>query len=293
MDNTSPIIESNGITRVQQIVGNLLNYGCAMDNTMFVALMSLAVAQTKITDETALALTKLINYACTHPNATLRYVASNMILHIYSDASYVSETKSCSRVNGLFTLTSRAANTTKPPIATPTPNGAINTISNIMRNVMSSATKSEAGGLFQNSKDGVMIRITLAKMGHPQLATPTQKDNSNTTGTANGNVKQRKSKAMDMQFYWVQDRVRQKRFIVYWSPGEQSIADYFTKHFTTAHHQQIRLQYLHVTAKKIIISPFPSMRAHASVTERVCSSSSGLLPYNGPVFSNCTATNQQ
>ena len=171
-DDTIPLLNSDGITCVQQIVGTLLHYSRAVDTKMLVALSSLAAAQTKSTDETALSLTKLINYASTHPNATLRYVASDMILHIYSDASYGSEPKSCSRVGGLFTLTSCTDDPTKPPIYTPTPNGEIHTVSNIMRNVMSSATEAEAGGLFHNAKDSVTLRTTLAEMGHPQPDTP-------------------------------------------------------------------------------------------------------------------------
>ena len=83
---------------------------------------------------------------------------------------------------------------------------------------MLSFTESESGGLFQNEKYGVTIRIILAKMVHPQPATPIQTDNYNATGTANGNVKQRKSKAMEMHFYWVQDSIRQNHFIEYWRP---------------------------------------------------------------------------
>ena len=206
-----------------------------------------------------------------------------MILYIYSDASYGSEPKLRSRVGGLFTLTSRAADPTKLPIATPTPNGAIHTVSNIMRNMMSSATEAEAGGIFHNAKDGVTFRITLAEMGHPQPDTPIQTDNSNATGIANGNVKQRKSKAMDMRFFWVQDRVQQKHFIVYWRPGVKNLSEDLTKHFTAAHHQQIRPQYLHVVATTIIIATFPSMHAYVPVTTRVCSSSSGL-PLEIPVL---------
>ena len=86
MDDTSPLLDSDGISHVQYIVGTLIHYGRAFDNTMLVALSSLDVAQTKSTDETSLALTKLLNYASTHPNATLCYIASNIILHIYSDS---------------------------------------------------------------------------------------------------------------------------------------------------------------------------------------------------------------
>ena len=148
-----------------------------------------------------------------------------MILHIYSDASYGSEPKSCSRVGGLFPLTSRAADPTKPHIATPTPNGAINTVSNIMRNVMPYAIEAESSGLSHNVKYGVTLRTTLAKMGHPQPATPIQTDNYNATSIANGNIKQQKSKAMYMRFYWVKHRINQKHFIVYWRPREQNLAN--------------------------------------------------------------------
>ena len=86
MEDTSPCLDSNGINRVQQIVGTLFHYGHAVYNTMLAPLSSLAASQTKSTDEAALALTKLLNYASTHPNANLRYVANNMILHIYNDA---------------------------------------------------------------------------------------------------------------------------------------------------------------------------------------------------------------
>ena len=229
MDDTSHLLDSNIFTCVQHIVGPLIHYGRAVNNTMIFALSYIVAAQTKSTNKTALALNKFLNYAYTHTNATLRYVASDIILHIYSDSSYKSETKSCSRVGGLFTLTSRAADNTRAPNSTPIPNGATYTVSNIMRNVMLSATEAEAVGLFHNVKDSVTLRSKLAKMGHPQPATTIQTYNSNSNGITNENVKQQKSKAMDMRFYWVQDLVQQKNFIVYWRPGEQNLADYFTK----------------------------------------------------------------
>ena len=76
-------------------------------------------------------------------------------------------------------------------------------------------------------------------MGHPQPPTPIQTDNSNTAGISNNTVKMRKSKAMDMRFYWVQDRVDQKHYIVYWRPGSLNLGDYFTNHFPGAHHKKM------------------------------------------------------
>lgn len=210
-----------------------------------------------------------------------------MTLHIYSDASYGSEPKSRSRVGGHYTLTNKSHNPTQPPVGEPIPNGAIHTVSNIMRNVMSSATEAECGGLFHNTKDGAMLRTTLEEMGHPQPPTPIQTDNSNATGISNSTVKQRKSKAMDMRFYWVQDRVRQGQFLVYWRPGTENLADYFTKHFPASHHQKMRPTYLHIAATAIAPCParvcsFPS--GSSATRADVLPKPASICPSNGPVL---------
>ena len=80
-----------GITLLQEIIGVLLYYAHAVNSTMLVTLGSLASAQSKGTEATAHASTQLLNYCATHPDAILHYTASDMILHIHSDASYLSE----------------------------------------------------------------------------------------------------------------------------------------------------------------------------------------------------------
>ena len=49
---------------------------------------------------------------------------------------------------------------------------------------------------------------------------------------------------MDMRFYWIQDRVKQKQFDIHWRPGTTDLADYFTKHHATSHHRKMRPTYL-------------------------------------------------
>ena len=51
---------------------------------------------------------------------------------------------------------------------------------------------------------------------------------------------------MDMQFYWMKDRVKQKDFFVYWKPGIQNMGDYFTKHHPPHHHREIHATYLYM-----------------------------------------------
>ena len=47
-----------------------------------------------------------------------------------------------------------------------------------------------------------------------------------------------------MQYNWLKDRERLKQFIIYWAKGANNFADYFTKHFPSSYHQQIRSTYL-------------------------------------------------
>ena len=57
---------------------------------MLAALVSISEQQAKGTDKTYADTLWLLNYATTHPNATIRYTASDMVLHIHSNASYLS-----------------------------------------------------------------------------------------------------------------------------------------------------------------------------------------------------------
>jgi hypothetical protein len=88
-----PPFNATGITLLQQIIGTFFYYARAINITMLVALGTLGAAQAKGTKATAEASTKLLNYAATHPYVTIQFKASNMVLHVHSNASYLSETK--------------------------------------------------------------------------------------------------------------------------------------------------------------------------------------------------------
>jgi hypothetical protein len=243
-DDTSAPLDPKAITRIQQIVGTLLYYARAVDSSMLVALGTLAEEQTKGTENTGKAVVQLLNYAATHPDATLQYHASDMILHIDSDASYLSMPQARSRAGGYFYLSNKSHQSTTAPTTTPPLNGAIHVLSHKLRNVMSSAAEAEVGALFENGQEAVGIRNTLHDMGHAQPPTPVKTDNSTASGISNNTMKQRRSKSMDMRFYWIRDRVQQGQFIIYWRPGTENLADYYTKHHPASHHRQIRETYL-------------------------------------------------
>ena len=91
-DTTTPLSPKR-ITQVQQITGTLLYYAKAVDSTLLVALRTIAAQQVKGMEATAEAIVQLLDYYVTHPDATIRYRASDMIIKIHSNASYLSEAK--------------------------------------------------------------------------------------------------------------------------------------------------------------------------------------------------------
>jgi predicted transposase YdaD len=119
-----------------------------------------------------------------------------------------------------------------------------------MKVVLSSASEAEIGALFENTKCATILRMTIEEMGYPQPPTPVQTDNSMACGIANDNIKQQRSRAIDMRFYWVRDRVKQNQFHIYWGPGKLNLVDYYSKHHPPAHHQQIQSTYLYYGNKE-------------------------------------------
>jgi hypothetical protein len=110
-----------------------------------------------------------------------------------------------------------------------------------MHEILSSASEAELAGLFYNGKEAAPERITLEELGRPQPPTAIVTDNS----TANDTIRQKRSKSMDMRYYWIRDRIRQGHYQVTWRPGDTNLADYFTKHHPAKHHRRMRPRYLH------------------------------------------------
>jgi hypothetical protein len=197
---TTATLPQPEITKIQQIIGTLLYYATTVDPTMLVALGTIAANQSKATATTAHAVVKLINYAATHPDAAIRYHASDMVLYLHSDASYLSASKVRSRAGHHFFLSDTPLDPKQAPRIQPTRNGPVHTTCQIMRNVLASAAEAKIGALFLNGQEALPIRVTLNELGHTQPATPMQTDNSTAAGFANDTIKQKRSKAIDMRF---------------------------------------------------------------------------------------------
>ena len=253
-----PVLPPAEITRCQQIVGTLLYYAIAVDPTMLVALGELSSAQSKATEQTKKDLDWLLNYAATHPDAGITYTASNMILRIHSDASYLSVPQARSRVGGHFYLSLG--------VTIQDTNGPIHCVSKILKNVVSSAAEAEIAATFENCKEAVVIRTTLQELGHPQPPTPVQVDNTTAHGFVNGTIKIKRTKAIDMRYHWVVDRRKQGQFEIYLKPGPENIADYHTKHHTPTHHRHMRPIILNEKEKMKTSATMPATEIAAYLT---------------------------
>eukprot|EP00957_Ditylum_brightwellii_P075073 5704419-Ditylum_brightwellii.AAC.1 len=66
-----PPLNSKQKNRIQQVLGTLLFYACAVDPTMLVAIDSIASQQAAPTEKTAAAIVHLLNYAATHPDVVI------------------------------------------------------------------------------------------------------------------------------------------------------------------------------------------------------------------------------
>ena len=135
----------------------------------------------------------------------------------------------------------------KPPTTRLGLDGPIHSISRIMSKVMCSSAETEIGADYINGQKAVPIRTLLLELGHPQPATSIQVDNATTDGFANDTIKQKRSKAINMRFYWIRDRTSQSQFLIYWNPGITNLGNYHTKHHSPDYHQLMRPTYLHTT----------------------------------------------
>ena len=67
-------------------------------------------------------------------------------------------------------------------------------------------------------------------MVHPQPPISVATDNTAENHIVNEKSKQKRSRVIDIIFYWVRDRKLQNRLHIFWEEGKKNLVDYFTKH---------------------------------------------------------------
>jgi hypothetical protein len=225
-----------------QVTGTFLFYAQAVDGTMLTALSALTSEHANPTEHTMQTCKQFLDYAATHPDAVPTYRASNMVLAIHSDASYLSKPGTSSCAGGHMFMAGQEE--------IPVNKGAILNISQIIKLVMSLAAETELGAHFINAKTAVPNCKMLKELKHPQPPTPMQTNNSTAYGVLNNKITPKATKAIDMRFHWLQCRDAKRQFCFYWRPGSTNLADYWTKHHPASHQRTFRSEIL--TSQKFI-----------------------------------------
>ena len=205
-------IETNYI---QSVTGSDLYYGRAIDYSILPALNEIASEQAQPTQKTKQKAQRLMDYVNTYPDSFLRYKASDMIIHIDSDAAYLVAPKARSRAAGYYHLTDHPSTTKHPSL-----NAAIHVECKTLRHVVSSAVEAEVAGVYHNAQTSIPLRTILQALGHLQPPTPIKTDNSTANGFIHDNIHQKRSKSWDMRYYWLRNRKTQQQFLFFWDKGK-------------------------------------------------------------------------
>ena len=203
-------------------------------------LNTLATQQSAPTENTNQDVKKFLDYCATYPDAKIIFFASEMILQAHSDASHMNETKACSTASGKYFLRNNI-NSRKPIVL----NGVIHTLCKII-GVAASAAAAELGILFLNRQETVKLRMILQELGLIQPPTPIHADNNASTGIIHRTIKQQRSCAMNMRYFWTISKQDDKNIDVSWHPGRGNLADYYFKHHSPNIHQNLQPTYLHM-----------------------------------------------
>ena len=222
------ILSPTATKRIQGIVGSLLYYARAVDNKLLATLSAISSQQAAPTARTLAAVHQLLDYVATYPNDGITYRATSMVLAAHSDASFLTETNARSRAGAHVFLSD------DDPV--PRPNGAILSISQIIKFVVASAAEAELAALYITARELIPLRTTLEEMGWPQPKTPIQTDNSTAAGFLHDTIIQRKTKMIWLRLHWLRCREAQAHFRFYWERGSHNLADYHTKHHPPAYH---------------------------------------------------------
>jgi hypothetical protein len=128
------------------------------------ALSSIAVEQINATDKMMARCTQLLDYLSHNANAKVRFYASDMILNIHSNASYLSEAKAQSHACGHFFMGWMPKN--GEPIRL---NGAFHVSSTILKFAVASAAEAELGAMYHNCQMGLIFQTHTERNGTPAI----------------------------------------------------------------------------------------------------------------------------
>ena len=118
---------------IQQVLRTFLYYARPVDPTMLIALSAIAYGQASPTRATMKKVDQFLDYADSKEQAVLTYEAYDMVLAVHRDASYLSGSKGRSRAGVHFFMSK--------DVYFPPDNGAVLSIEQIMKTIMSLAAE--------------------------------------------------------------------------------------------------------------------------------------------------------
>ena len=89
VESYSPLLGQADKKYIQQVVGSFLYYARAVDLTILLSLSAIAAEQANPTENTMQRVQHLLQYMHTNPNTIIQFRASDVVLNIHSDASYL------------------------------------------------------------------------------------------------------------------------------------------------------------------------------------------------------------
>ena len=115
--SSAPKLNSADTNRVQSINGTFLYYALALDPTMIPSIKNISACQYVPTQYIMEPFNQVMDYVSTHPNSTIRYHPSNLILMTDIDADYLVIPVSCSHIAGHYYFTNHMLDYSKgtPP----------------------------------------------------------------------------------------------------------------------------------------------------------------------------------
>jgi hypothetical protein len=89
----APPLDNKAKQFIQQVCGKLIFLGRAVDSTLLCPISAIALHSSKPTEDTMQKTLQLLDYLATQEDAVLSYQASDMVLAVHCNASYLSKPK--------------------------------------------------------------------------------------------------------------------------------------------------------------------------------------------------------
>jgi hypothetical protein len=214
---------------LQKFIGMAIWYSQVAVETS-VALSKLASQIKSPTQDTLSFFDFLRGYFKKYGNHKIRFYASDMVLHAFSDASFDGETKSRSRGGLVLFLGNKQPNIINGPILCRT---------HILPGVPRSAAEAEIEQHFDTGDYIIQAKNILESIGYKQKVNIILADNMCSIDFANDQTKGKRLKSLERRLNWLKYQVENGAFVFQYVTSQNNLADLFTKIFPSDRHHYL------------------------------------------------------